>query len=135
LLPASCWFLVWLILRPLMMEATCSSERSADFQRTARRYVPENRALNNHRCEDLESYIYPMFLLCFFCTYVTPHKCSSVKTLLIRHWYVSTGSLVLKAKLWNAEQREPSSVTGRGVRQFHKKMQVVCISHETPGTS
>jgi hypothetical protein len=31
------WFLTWLILPTLRMEATCSSETSADFQRTTRR--------------------------------------------------------------------------------------------------
>jgi hypothetical protein len=29
----------------LRMEATCSSETSVDFQRTARRYIPEDRTL------------------------------------------------------------------------------------------
>jgi hypothetical protein len=31
----------------LKMEATCSSETSVDFQLTTRRYIPEDRALNN----------------------------------------------------------------------------------------
>jgi hypothetical protein len=30
----------------LKMEATCSSETSEDFQRTTRRYIPEDRTLN-----------------------------------------------------------------------------------------
>jgi hypothetical protein len=29
----------------LKMEATCSSETSVDFQRTARRYIPEDKTL------------------------------------------------------------------------------------------
>jgi hypothetical protein len=41
----------------LKMEATCSSETSADFQWTTRRYTPDDRTLDNHRCENLESYI------------------------------------------------------------------------------
>jgi hypothetical protein len=40
----------------LQIEATCSSETSAGFQRT-RRYTPEDRTLYNHRCENLKSYI------------------------------------------------------------------------------
>jgi hypothetical protein len=36
-------------------QATCSSETSVDFQRTTRRYIPDNRALHNHRCEKLKS--------------------------------------------------------------------------------
>jgi hypothetical protein len=37
-------------------EATCSTETSAEFQRTTRRYIPRDRALHNHRCENLKSY-------------------------------------------------------------------------------
>jgi hypothetical protein len=40
------------------MEATFSSETSADFQRTVRRYIPEDRTLHNHRCENLRPYNY-----------------------------------------------------------------------------
>jgi hypothetical protein len=40
----------------LKMEATCSSATSVDFQRTARRYIPEDRTLSNHFCENLNSY-------------------------------------------------------------------------------
>jgi hypothetical protein len=36
------------------MEATYSYETSADFQRTTRRYIPEDRTLHNQRCENLE---------------------------------------------------------------------------------
>jgi hypothetical protein len=38
------------------MEAICSCEISVDFQRTTRRYIPEDSTLHNHRCEDLKSY-------------------------------------------------------------------------------
>jgi hypothetical protein len=40
----------------LKMEAIYSSERSVDFQRTTRRYIPEDSSLHNHRCENLKSY-------------------------------------------------------------------------------
>jgi hypothetical protein len=36
-------------------------ETSVDFQRTTRRYIPEDSTLHNHRCENLKSYI----LLCY----------------------------------------------------------------------
>jgi hypothetical protein len=39
------------------MEAISSSETSVDFQRTTRRYIPEDRILHNHRCENFKSYI------------------------------------------------------------------------------
>jgi hypothetical protein len=39
------------------MEATSSSETSVDFQRTTRRYIPEDGALHNHPCENLKFYI------------------------------------------------------------------------------
>jgi hypothetical protein len=29
---------------------------ATDFQRTTRRYIPEDRGLRNHRCDDLKSY-------------------------------------------------------------------------------
>jgi hypothetical protein len=41
----------------LKMEATCSSETSVNFHRTARSYIPEDRILNNHCCENLKSYL------------------------------------------------------------------------------
>jgi hypothetical protein len=36
--------------------AICCSETSVDFQRTTRRYIPEDGTLHNHRCENLKSY-------------------------------------------------------------------------------
>jgi hypothetical protein len=41
----------------LKMEAVCSSETSVEFQRTTRRYIPEDRTLNNHRCWNLTSHV------------------------------------------------------------------------------
>jgi hypothetical protein len=41
----------------LKTEATCFSEMSVDFKRTTRRYIPEDRNLHNHRCENLKSYM------------------------------------------------------------------------------
>jgi hypothetical protein len=40
----------------LKMEAICSSEMSVNFQRTTRRYIPEDSTLHNHCCENLKSY-------------------------------------------------------------------------------
>jgi hypothetical protein len=40
----------------LKKETICSSETSVDFQRTTRRYIPEDSTLHNHRCENLTSY-------------------------------------------------------------------------------
>jgi hypothetical protein len=36
----------------LNVESTCSSEVSVDFQRTTRRYIPEDRTLYNYRYEN-----------------------------------------------------------------------------------
>jgi hypothetical protein len=41
----------------LKLKATCSSKTSLDFQRTTRRYTPEDRNLHNNRCENLISNI------------------------------------------------------------------------------
>jgi hypothetical protein len=38
------WFLAQLIFSTLKIEATCSSETSVDFQRSTRRYIPEDRS-------------------------------------------------------------------------------------------
>jgi hypothetical protein len=45
----------------LKMEVRCSSETSVDFQWTTWRYIPKGRALHNHHCENLKSYIYVFF--------------------------------------------------------------------------
>jgi hypothetical protein len=42
----------------LKMEATCFSESSVDFHPTTRRYIPGDRTLHNHRCENLKPYIF-----------------------------------------------------------------------------
>jgi hypothetical protein len=41
----------------LKMEATYSSEASVDFQRTTRRYIPEDRTLHDHRCKNITFYL------------------------------------------------------------------------------
>jgi hypothetical protein len=41
----------------MKMEAICSSETSVNYQRTARRYISEDRRLPNHRFENLSSYM------------------------------------------------------------------------------
>jgi hypothetical protein len=42
----------------LKIEAICSSETSADFQRTIQRHIPDGSTLHNHRCENLRSYLF-----------------------------------------------------------------------------
>jgi hypothetical protein len=39
----------------LKVEATCSSEMSVDCKRITWRYIPEDRSLYDHRCENLKS--------------------------------------------------------------------------------
>jgi hypothetical protein len=50
------------------MEATCSSETSVEFHRITRRYIPGDKILHNHRCDNLKSYVlFSVFiLLCHF---------------------------------------------------------------------
>jgi hypothetical protein len=43
------------------MEATCSSEMLVDFQRTTPNYIPEDRTIHNHQCENLKSYIFTQY--------------------------------------------------------------------------
>jgi hypothetical protein len=56
------WIIITLVscsayFSTLKMEAIYSSETSVDFQRTTRRYIPEDSTLHNHRSENLKSYI------------------------------------------------------------------------------
>jgi hypothetical protein len=46
-----------LLSSTLKMESICSSETLVDFQRTTRRYIPQDSTLHNHRCENLKLYI------------------------------------------------------------------------------
>lgn len=50
-LPALCWFLSCLFHRLFF------SETPIDFQRTTRCYIPQDRSLYNHQCDNLKSYI------------------------------------------------------------------------------
>jgi hypothetical protein len=50
-------FLARLYSSTLKTEAIRSSETSVNFQRTTRRYIPEDSTVHNHRCENLKSYI------------------------------------------------------------------------------
>jgi hypothetical protein len=43
------------------METIYSTETSVDFQRATRRYIPEDRTIRNHRCENLKSHIRKVF--------------------------------------------------------------------------
>jgi hypothetical protein len=49
-------FLLFLFLT-LKMRVICSSEKSIDCQRTTLRYIPGERTLHNHRCQNLKSYV------------------------------------------------------------------------------
>jgi hypothetical protein len=55
------------------MEAICSSETSVDFNWTARRYIPEDRALHTHRCVNLKCntvfYLFFREKSCLSCCY------------------------------------------------------------------
>jgi hypothetical protein len=44
-----------------MMEAASTSESSADFYQTTRRYNPEDNHLHTRRRESLKSYVVPQF--------------------------------------------------------------------------
>jgi hypothetical protein len=47
-------------LSTLEMEATCSSETSIDVERPILSFIQEYRALHNHRCGNLKSYLEPV---------------------------------------------------------------------------
>jgi hypothetical protein len=38
------------------IEATCSSKMLVEFEGITRRFIPEDRILHNHLCENLESH-------------------------------------------------------------------------------
>jgi hypothetical protein len=51
---SACFMLVLCLAHSstLKMEATCSSETSADFRRSTRHYIPEDSNIHDHRCEN-----------------------------------------------------------------------------------
>jgi hypothetical protein len=55
---ATCFMLISCLVYSLtlMMEMTCSSETSVDFQWMTQHYIPEDRILHNHWCENLKAY-------------------------------------------------------------------------------
>jgi hypothetical protein len=55
--PACLLVLAEIISSTLKMEAICSSETSVATQQTARRHIPEDDTVHNHRCENLKSYM------------------------------------------------------------------------------
>jgi hypothetical protein len=54
---ATCFSLVscFTYFSTLKTKAICSSETFVDFQRITRCYIPEDRTLHNHRCENQKS--------------------------------------------------------------------------------
>jgi hypothetical protein len=101
------------------MEATCSSETSVDFQRTTRRYIPEDRTLRNRLCENLRSYnnvvvdrvlsnvrisrtpvhLHNVSRLRDFCIPIVGHVPSILKELAMKLWQVSV-FLIVRGFLW-----------------------------------
>jgi hypothetical protein len=54
------WFLTPLIVTPWRWRRYVPPKMSVEFQRTTRRYIPEDRTLHNHRCENLKSYLWTL---------------------------------------------------------------------------
>jgi hypothetical protein len=62
-------FLLGLLFENLKMEATYSSEASAGFQRTALRYIQDNRTFHNHSCDNLIYHVIVINISCDFHEY------------------------------------------------------------------
>jgi hypothetical protein len=59
LIHVSWWCLLYLTFRLWKWRQNIPPKYLVDFQRTTRRYIPEDRTLHNHRCcENLKSYIH-----------------------------------------------------------------------------
>jgi hypothetical protein len=50
--------------RPWKWRRHAPPKRLVDFQRTIRRYIPEDRTLDNHRCENIKSYKGNLICIC-----------------------------------------------------------------------
>jgi hypothetical protein len=44
----------------LKMKATSSTKTLVDFEETTWHFIPEDRTLHNHGCENLKAYIFPV---------------------------------------------------------------------------
>jgi hypothetical protein len=62
---SACFLLVWCLgyQSTLKQEAMCSSKTMTDFQQTTWYYIPEDRTLCIHCCENLQSYMCAVRLL------------------------------------------------------------------------
>jgi hypothetical protein len=69
-----------------MME-TYSSETLVDFQRTTLCYIPEDRAVHNHCCENLKSYK------------LNTIRCK-IESIFIRYVRISTERLLESVRQW-----------------------------------
>jgi hypothetical protein len=67
------------------MEVICASKTLGGFQRTTPRYIPEDRTLHNHRCENLKSYLMERgcMLICIF-------GARNMKSIKVEYWPVLT---------------------------------------------
>jgi hypothetical protein len=64
----------------LKMEATCSPETSVNCQRTTRCYIPEDRTLYNHSCDNPTSYMFLVSnLFCLFFSFEDANNILIVK--------------------------------------------------------
>jgi hypothetical protein len=59
------------------------SENSVDIQQTLLRYIPEDRTLHNHRCDNLKSYISTLGGISFLLSIVKPLNSSIVRSLAV----------------------------------------------------
>jgi hypothetical protein len=59
------------------MEATYSSETSAEFQRTTRRYNPEEWTVHIHSCENFKSCIIKIMFIIWFSIMVYHYETDS----------------------------------------------------------
>jgi hypothetical protein len=100
----------------LKMEATCSSETSVAFQLTARRHIPEDITLHNHRCENLK-FSYKLLIISYVPLYIT-------------HTYLSRNC----GEFTNISQNSRSASRESNQKSFTHKAEVLITSTLTFGS-
>jgi hypothetical protein len=85
------------------MEATYSYETTVDFQRPTRRYIPEDRTLDDHRCENLKSYTKNNEMKSSPPAPKRPHVTLNTYSIAQKDYDITSGLIVCSRRGWTTD--------------------------------